>query len=169
MQQTSRGLPCPCSSNENSLTPKHAAHPSTPSKLHLQCPIAWNNHQVIACVTSVVGCLSKCCSSSVINPAIDWIRQTTTVHICQQYYNSMLLDTFTGGYFLGTISIHIEWYHALWNEKISFLPYERVHTNTTLTQLSCFQDVAHLVCVVMSISEYIKQHRFMWYCYIDSW
>ena len=41
------------------------------------------SHQVVACVTTVGGYLSKCCSSSVINLATGWISQIATVHNCQ--------------------------------------------------------------------------------------
>ena len=36
-----------------------------------------------ACITTVGGCLSKCCSSSVTNLAIGWVSQSATVHSCQ--------------------------------------------------------------------------------------
>ena len=41
------------------------------------------SHQVVACVTTVGGILSKCCSRSVINLAIGWISQIATVHNCE--------------------------------------------------------------------------------------
>ena len=41
------------------------------------------SNQIVACITTVGGCLSVCCSSSVINSAIGWISQNTTVHNCQ--------------------------------------------------------------------------------------
>ena len=41
------------------------------------------SHQVVSCITTVGGSLSQCCSSSVINLAIDWISQSATVHNCQ--------------------------------------------------------------------------------------
>ena len=53
-------------------------------------------HQVVACVTSVGGCLSKCCSRSVSNTAIGWISQTATVHICQREKYTSLYDTLKG-------------------------------------------------------------------------
>ena len=39
------------------------------------------SHQVVACVTTVGGCLSKCCSSGT-NMAIGWVSQGTTSHNC---------------------------------------------------------------------------------------
>ena len=40
------------------------------------------SHQPIACITHVCSYFSKCCSSSVINSAIGWVSQRTTVHNC---------------------------------------------------------------------------------------
>ena len=40
------------------------------------------SHQVVACVTTVGGCLSKCCSSSVTNLSIGWVSQSVTVNHC---------------------------------------------------------------------------------------
>ena len=40
------------------------------------------SHQVIACITPVGSFISKCCSSSVINLAIGWVSQSTTIHNC---------------------------------------------------------------------------------------
>ena len=66
------------------------------------------SHHVVACVTTVGGCLSKCCSRSVSNLAIDWISQTATVHNCQKYITSckhMLLHTWTR---ITNLMCHIE-------------------------------------------------------------
>ena len=51
------------------------------------------SHQVVADITTVGGCLSKGCSSSVTNLAIGWLSQSTTVHVCQKkrYIFIMLL------------------------------------------------------------------------------
>ena len=40
------------------------------------------SHQNVACVTTVGGCLSKCCSSRVTNLTIGWVSQSATVHSC---------------------------------------------------------------------------------------
>ena len=42
------------------------------------------SYQVVACITTVGGCLSKGCSSSVTNLAIGWLSQSATVHVCQK-------------------------------------------------------------------------------------
>ena len=44
------------------------------------------SHQSVACITSVGGCFSICCSSSVTNLAngSDYVSQSTTVHSCQK-------------------------------------------------------------------------------------
>ena len=44
------------------------------------------SHQVVACVTTVGGCLSKSCSSSVTNLAIGWISQTAAVNCQDEEY-----------------------------------------------------------------------------------
>ena len=41
-------------------------------------------HQVVACIATVGGCLSKGCSSSVANLAISWVIQSPTVHNCEK-------------------------------------------------------------------------------------
>ena len=41
------------------------------------------SNQPVPCTTTVVGCLSICCSSSVMNTAIDWVSQNTTVYNCE--------------------------------------------------------------------------------------
>ena len=55
------------------------------------------SHQVVACVTTVGGCLSKCCSRSEINLAISWVSQTATVHNC-------LKGEYTHTYHASTVS-----------------------------------------------------------------
>ena len=52
-----------------------------PSPCSLTCA-STVSHQVVACVTTVGGCLCKCCSSSVTNLAISWVSQRATVHNC---------------------------------------------------------------------------------------
>jgi len=42
------------------------------------------SYQVEACITTVDGCLFKCCSCSVTNLAIDWISQIATIHNCRK-------------------------------------------------------------------------------------
>ena len=42
------------------------------------------SHQVVACITTVVGCLSICCSTSVTNMTIGWVTQSATVLSCQK-------------------------------------------------------------------------------------
>ena len=80
---------------QNTVTGRCTPRPNSCS-LTSTCTVS---HQaVVACVTTVVGCLSKCCSSCVINLAIGWISQIATVHNCQKYNTScksMLLDTST--------------------------------------------------------------------------
>ena len=44
------------------------------------------SHQVVACVTTVDGCLSKSCSSSVTNLAVGWISQTAAVNCQDEEY-----------------------------------------------------------------------------------
>ena len=60
------------------------------------------SNQVIACITMVGGCLSKCCSSSVINLAIGWIIQSTTVHSCEKELDTpcMYIDISTSFEFM---------------------------------------------------------------------
>ena len=40
------------------------------------------SHQVVACITTVGGCLFKCCSSGMTNSAIGSVIQRTTVYSC---------------------------------------------------------------------------------------
>ena len=50
------------------------------------------SHQVVACVTTVRGCLSKCCSSSGSNLTIGWVRQCATVH---NYWKERYIYTYS--------------------------------------------------------------------------
>ena len=50
------------------------------------------SYLVVACVTTVGGYLSKCCSSTVINNAIRWISQSATVHNCQKCITSCKIN-----------------------------------------------------------------------------
>ena len=54
-----------------------------PRSISLTCAKAVSL-QVVACITTVGGSLSKCCSSSVTNLAIDGVCEGTTVHNCQK-------------------------------------------------------------------------------------
>ena len=69
---------------QHTLTGRFAPRP-------LSCRLTFAStvpHQVVACITTVGGCLLKCCSSRVTNLAIGWISQDTTVHNCQnEEYN----------------------------------------------------------------------------------
>ena len=47
------------------------------------------SHQGVACVTTVGGCLSECCSRSESKTAIGWISQIATVHNYQDEENNM--------------------------------------------------------------------------------
>ena len=54
------------------------------------------SHQVVACITTVGGCLSEGYSSSVTNLAIGWVSQSTTVHVCEKKESSSKSNTVTG-------------------------------------------------------------------------
>ena len=66
-----------CTHEQHTLTSR-----CTPRPPHSLTSANTASHQVVAGVTTVGGCLSKCCSSSVINLAIGWISQIITVHSC---------------------------------------------------------------------------------------
>ena len=70
---------CTCTHEQHTLTGRCTPRPS-----HSLTSANTASHQVVACVTTVGGCLSKCCSSSMINLAIGWISQIITVHSCQK-------------------------------------------------------------------------------------
>ena len=53
-----------------------------PHSCNLTCALS-AAHKVVAWITTVGGCLSKCCSSST-NLAISWVSQNATVHNCQR-------------------------------------------------------------------------------------
>ena len=49
--------------------------------------------QGVPWITTVGGCLSECCSSSVTNLAFGWVSQSTTVYNCEKNTCIVLLDT----------------------------------------------------------------------------
>ena len=51
-----------------------------PHSISLTC-VSTVSHQVVACVTTIGGGLSKCCSIGT-NLAIGWVSQSATVHSC---------------------------------------------------------------------------------------
>ena len=94
----------PLSRMQHTLTGRYTSRPHSCSLTSASTV----SHQVIACITAVSGCLSKCCSSRVTKLTIDWTSQIATVHNCQmQIYTHIhtytctsctLLDTATWDY-----------------------------------------------------------------------
>ena len=70
-----------CTHEQHTLTGRWTPRPSC----NLTCANT-GSHQVGACVTTVVSCLSNCCTC-MINLAIGWISQSITVHSCQKEEN----------------------------------------------------------------------------------
>ena len=92
----------PCTREKCTLTCR-----GTPRPPHSLTHASTVSHQVVACVTTVGGCLSECCSR-VTNLAIGWIRQSITVH---SYKNKEYTCMYSGAdKILGTA--------RAWNKKI---------------------------------------------------
>ena len=65
-----------------------------PQPCSLTCAIT-TSHQVVSCIATVVGSLSKCCSSSVSNTAIVWVSQRATIHSCRMNLYYTFQTTYT--------------------------------------------------------------------------
>ena len=76
---------------QHTLTGRYTSRPHSCS---LTCASVVS-HQSVACITTVGGCLSKCCSSSVTNLAIGWVSQIATVHNCQKQIYDTYAYTYT--------------------------------------------------------------------------
>ena len=66
---------------EHTLTVRCNSRPHSCSLTHASAV----SHQVVTWITTVVCCLSKC-SSCMIDYAISWVFQSTTVHSCKMRY-----------------------------------------------------------------------------------
>ena len=91
------------------------------------------SHQVVACITTVGGCLFKCCSIGITNLAIGSVIQRTTVYSCWMKVEllhdvhciaNVLLSELTGLQLLHCVWVHLtagpepailDWY-SHWDE-----------------------------------------------------